>query len=248
MIIAGCSDSGSPVKPDPTDRIKALIAQTPRADMEAELAALWLSGEFVVSESLYVEMRDALKAVQTTYGSLDPQISDIQFAHRWGMRRINPFLSTQGISDYRAGKHHDLDSLTELLNGEIVDTLAFSLFESPYFEVKVQFVGILNMDSVEAMYRSLSSVSGIDHYTAFGDGPNLYPWRLSDGRFTLLFRDAWGDCLSGCIYSHFWYFRISGDSIEYVGDYIFDPFHPEPEWWSEGKAAFHKFVFGKLPL
>jgi hypothetical protein len=224
-----------------------MIAQTPRADTEAELAALWLSGEFVVSESLYVEMRDALKAVRTTYGALSPQIGDIQFSHWWSGREISPLLTVQGMSDYRAGRHHDLDSLTELLNGETIDTVAFSLFESPYFEVRIHFAGILNIDSVEAMYESLSSVGGIDHHSNFGDGPNLYPWRLSDGRLTLLFRDAWGDCLSGCIHSHFWYFRMSGDSVEYVGDYIFDPFHLEPDWWPEGKVAFYKFVFGRLP-
>jgi hypothetical protein len=240
MVFASCSDSGNPVKPDPTDRIKAMIAQTPRADTEAELAALWLSGEFVVSESLYVEMRDALKAVRTTYGSLSPRIHDIQFTHWWGMRRIQPLLSTQGMSDYRAGRHHDLDSLTELLNGETIDTSTFSYNES--FEVKIQFAGILNIDSVEEMYESLAPVSGIDHYTPIGDGPNLYPWRLSDGRLTLLFRDAWGDCMSGCIHNHFWYFRMSGDSVEYVGDYVLDGSNPEPDWWSEAKVALLRFL------
>ncbi|TFH53061.1 MAG: hypothetical protein E4G91_11795 [Candidatus Zixiibacteriota bacterium] len=241
MVFASCSDSGNPVKPDPTDRIRAMIAQTPRADTEVELAALWLSGEFVVSESLYVEMREALKAIRITCGSPFPLIGGIQFAHPWGTRQIMPLLSAQGMSDYRAGKHHDLDSLTELLNGETIDTLFFSLYDS--FRVTIQFAGILNMDSVEVMYNSLSSVAGFDHYGTVGDGPNLYPWRLSDGRLTLLFRDAWGDCLSGCIYSHFWYFRMSGDSIEYVGDYVLDGSNPEPDWWSEGKAAYHKFRF-----
>ncbi len=30
-------------------------------------------------------------------------------------------------------------------------------------------------------------------------------------------------------------------------DYLFDPFHPEPDWWSEAKVAFYKFAFGQLP-
>ena len=239
MVFSSCSDSGNPVKPDPTDRIKALIAQTPRADTEAELAALWLSGEFVVSESLYVEMRDALKAVRTTYSSLSPRISDLHFSHWWGQQRLLPLLSVEGTSDYRAGRHHDLDSLTELVNGEIIDTFTFS--HNGDFEVRIQFAGVLNIDSVEVMYESLPSVSGIDHYSFMPDRPNIYPWRLSDGSLTLLFRDAWGDCLSGCIYSHFWYFRVSDDAIEYVGDYISDGNHAKPDWWSEAKVAFYRF-------
>ena len=103
------------------------------------------------------------------------------------------------------------------------------------------------MDSVEVMYESLPSVGAVSHYGSIGDWPNFYPWRLPDGRLTLLFRDAWGDCLAGCIHSHFWYFRIDGDSIEYVGDYISDGNHDKPDWWPEAKVAFYKFVFGQLP-
>jgi hypothetical protein len=48
-----------------------------------------------------------------------------------------------------------------------------------------------------------------------------------------LFRDAWGDCLSGCIFEQFWFYKVE----EYVPSFIghWDPQEDpeEPEWWPE---------------
>ena len=157
-------------------------------------------------------------------------------------------LTVQGITDYRSGRHHDIDSLNDLLNGEIMDTTPLWFADGRLiFEVRIQFAGVLNYDSVRASYRDLPSVGGIDFCCYNMDGPNVYPWRLADGRRTLLFRDAQGDCQSGCIASHFWYFRIADQNIEYVGEYIADYQHSEPDWWPEAKVAYNKFRYGELP-
>ncbi len=237
--ISGCGESNKITPPeDPTARLRELIAQTPRADEEAEMAALWMCGELVAPESTYVEMRLALKRVRKEFGPSNFALYDLHFSHQWEIKRAYLLLSLQGMADYRSGVHYEIDSLNELLNGEVMDTTTFSFNGS--FEVTIQFPGCLNIDSVQNMYLELPSVAAIDHYGR-GDGPNVYPWRLQDGRLTLLFRDAWGDCLNGCIENHFRYFRISDVSVEYVGEYRPDYDSPPPDWWEEAKAGYYHF-------
>ena len=240
LAIANCGDSDSPTEPsDPTERLRELIAQTPRADEEAEMAALWLSQELVAPESLYVEIRDALKSVRRQYKDSIPELSRIVFDHPWSEKLILPYLDSIGIANYRMGNHLEIDSLTELLNGEVLDTTCRTWNGS--FIVTIKFPGCLNIDTVGNMYLELASVPAINHYWRFGGWPTVYPWRLPDGRLTLLFDDAWGDCLAGCAYSNLWYFRIDGDSIEYVGNYLADGTMTAPDWWDEAKAGYEEF-------
>ncbi|MGB5106880.1 MAG: hypothetical protein WBP29_12375 [Candidatus Zixiibacteriota bacterium] len=238
--IVNCGDSDSPTKPtDPTDELRELIAQTPRADEEAEMAALWMCGELVAPESTYVQVREGLKIVRRQYGQAIPKLREIKFTHPWSMRYFLPILTTDGAANYRAGRHFEIDSLTELLNGEIIDTIAQSFDNS--FQVNIQFAGRLYLDSVDVMYSRDPNVDWINHYWIGYDTPNVYPWRLEDGRLTLLFREAWGDCAVGCIYSRFWYFRVDGDSIEYVGEFYLDGINPWPDWWDEAKAGYEEY-------
>lgn len=245
LAIANCGDSDLPTEPsDPTERLRELIAQTPRADEEAEMAALWMCGELVAPESAYVQIREGLKMVRTQYRDSIPKVTEINFSHPWSQKLIMPYLNSAGMAAYRAGDHRDIDSLTELLNGEVLDTSYVTFpgnLVDPWFIVRIKFPGMLNIDSVGKMYSELSAVQSINHYFGMFDYSNVYPWRLPDGRLTLLFRDAWGDCPSGCIFSHYWYFRIAGDSVEYVGDYLVDYVTPWPDWWDEAKAGYEEF-------
>lgn len=56
-------------------------------------------------------------------------------------------------------------------------------------------------------------------------------------RFLYFFRDAWGDCPSGCIVSKFYYFRTVRtkfqEQAEFVGSYMPTFGHPEldPNWF-----------------
>ena len=240
LLVGSCGESSKITPPeDPTARLRELIAQTPRADEEAEMAALWMCGELVAPESTYVQVREALKRVRQQFGTLIPRLRELKFRHEWSFRRINLILTAQGAEDYRAGHHFEIDSLTELLNGETMDTTVHVY--NNRFEVHIQFAGRLYIDSVESKYLEFPAVGSFNRYGWDGDHENIYPWRLSDGRLTLLFRDAWGDCENGCIENHFWYVRISGGSVEYVGEYIPDYVSPPPDWWDEAKAGYYHF-------
>ena len=203
------------------------------------MAALWMCGELVAPESTYVQVREALKRVRQQFGTLIPRLRELKFRHEWSSRFVNPVLTAQGAADYRAGHHFEIDSLTELLNGEIIDTTVH--ISGNRFQVRIQFAGRLRIDSVESIYLEIPTVASIVHYGWIGDSENVYPWRLSDGRLTLLFRDAWGDCENGCIENHFWYFRISGESLDDVGEYIRYVTDPIPDWWGEAKAGYYHF-------
>jgi hypothetical protein len=50
-------------------------------------------------------------------------------------------------------------------------------------------------------------------------------------------RVAWGDCPAGCIYEHFWVFRVEGASVELLEDYG-DQVAVRETSWGEIKARF----------
>ncbi len=48
-----------------------------------------------------------------------------------------------------------------------------------------------------------------------GDRPNLQAMK-NDGRWYVVFRDAWGDCPAGCTGQQLYYFTVSGEQVTRV--------------------------------
>jgi hypothetical protein len=101
----------------------------------------------------------------------------------------------------------------------------------------LSFEGRLHPERLAELYMKIPSVvsAGPNHF--FGDWSNVYPWFIDDG-LSYLFREAWGDCPSGCMYSCYWYFEATISGVNSIGTWC--PPGPEPEWWEEAKIAlFH---------
>jgi len=70
----------------------------------------------------------------------------------------------------------------------------------------------LNVVTAAAAYSRLSGVSYAEPDTLLGDGPDLEAAQI-DGDWYLAFRNAWGDCPSGCINEQFSFFVIARGSV-----------------------------------
>jgi hypothetical protein len=66
------------------------------------------------------------------------------------------------------------------------------------------------------------------------DGPEIFVGFHVHFGYTYLFRDAWGDCMSGCRNEEYYYFRFNGPSPLLVGRW--NPADgPPPAWWTEAE-------------
>ena len=70
----------------------------------------------------------------------------------------------------------------------------------------------LNSPAAAAVYAGLDGISYAEPDTHAGDGPDLDAARV-DGDWYLIFRNAWGDCPSGCINEQLSFFVVSGGTV-----------------------------------
>jgi len=229
FLVFGCGSRTNPTGPNDSG------CPTPRANKEAEEAALWLSDSLIAPESLYYTISYHLKTIREKYGETIPQVDTLTFRSKWRPGMVILQVTEEAKQHIRAGTYHDLDSLNSALHLEKMDTTHFS--HSTW--IHLIFEGRLHPKRLAELYSPIPSVVKAVPIHYIGDWPNVYPW-FSDNGITYLFREAWGDCLSGCIYSLYWYFKVTDSGIEYIG--FWDPeTQPEPDWWEEAKMGYWKY-------
>ncbi len=73
----------------------------------------------------------------------------------------------------------------------------------------------VNTDAASDAYLAVEGVrSAAPAYTA-GDGPDIVVLKERE-RWFFIFRDAWGDCPSGCGYQELFFFTVVGDKVEQI--------------------------------
>jgi len=200
MVIGGlaaalaCSN-GNPVGPSFNDH-----SPVPWGDEDAELMALCLSGELTAPEGLYADISRDLQKIREDLGASYPIVTQLKFRPPWlpscVIAGINPTLA----ASIRDGSFHTWDELNQryhLTRIDVTDYLAVLYFE-----------GRLNSRRLAELYQAVTPGLHPEPNGLIGDGPNIYP-RVSGNVRTYLYRNAWGDCMSGCIYSEYWYFLCS---------------------------------------
>jgi hypothetical protein len=245
-VAVSCSDRGTNTKSDdPLEWLKSQLAQTPRGNAEAEWAALWLSGALVAPESLYVQIRDDLARLRKAYGDSIRELQRIEFVPHICPTTIDLLLTDSAFAAVRAGHYHGWDSLNQLYG---LDTIEISDYAEYSHVVYLEFEKRLNVDSLSEYYALLAGVIDTWPNEFGGDWSNIHPWRIGEQR-TYLWRLGDMDCPAGCIEERFWYFRIDGTTMEYVGtfyrNWVFGPDEP-PAWWAEAKIAYCKFRYWPL--
>lgn len=243
VLLMSCSKGVDP-EPDPLsefDELKQQIAHSPREDEEAELMALWLRGDVVAYDRDYDAVKNALARVRDQFADSVSQLTSIQFTYPYQEGTVGVILTESAIAQLRAGEYVEWDSLNTLFKVAEIDT---SRMEASN-QVELSFEGRLNPALLQIYYANLAGISSGFLGVRVGDYSNIYPWKL-DNQYTFLLRQAWGDCMAGCLYSHFWYFRVAGSTAYLIGDFLVDDNPDWPDWWDEAKVPFCRYTNSSL--
>ena len=225
LLASSCERSVSPNKRSAIDlgAYKWDLERSPRENREAEEMALWLSDRLVAPEHLYQTILYQLAAIRAEYGDSIPQLKEISFRAKWAIGELLILLTIEARDLFWIGKYHDWDFLNEYLKLKKMDTCCG--WNHLVFE------GRLHPEYLVDLYVTVASVEYAQPNHRYGDGSTIYP-SFSENGITYLFREAWGDCPSGCIHERFWCFKAKGFDIEYIG--YWDPdSEPEPDWWGK---------------
>jgi hypothetical protein len=140
------------------------------------------------------------------------------------------------VQKIRDGHYPELEALNAQFGLTNLDTTR-SLWS--HGSVLMEFSGCKHPYVLGSYYEQLVDVMWSEPNGRIGDWSCVYPWKI-EGGMSYLFRNAWGDCPAGCINSVFWYLRVIGGDLEYVGRYQ-TWVDPEPGWWDEAKTAFYAY-------
>ncbi len=239
LVLISCSKGldYEPEPPDPYFELRQQIAKSPRADGEAELMALWMSGSVVAYQRDYDRVRDALALVREIYADTVPFLDSAEFVYRMQESVIGIGLTESAIERLRAGTYIEWDSLNELYRLSDIDTSRMAVSR----QVELSFEGRLNPSLLSTYYGQLDGVSESYLYVQIGDYSNIYPWQV-DYNYTFLLREAHGDCMFQCDSNQFWYFRVSDGEAEYIGKYLPGGASVPPAWWDQARVPFCRYI------
>lgn len=222
LIICGCENSINDIE------------LTPREDEEAELIALCLSGKLVASNALYNQVLSDLATIRSTFGDEFEPIDSIRFVPPWKPSSIIIAFNDNTFEEVVNNEYHAWDKFNSKYKLIEIKLLEFIETAVLYFE------GRLHPRRLKEIYQNLPGVIYIELNGLIGDSPNIYP-KLEVNEITYLFRDAWGDCPSGCIYSEYWYFVFEDERPIFIGHWIPHENPEEPDWWNDAKKNFEVY-------
>ncbi|MDH3891344.1 MAG: hypothetical protein OEV49_09700 [candidate division Zixibacteria bacterium] len=208
LTLAGCGEFSLKPHLDGNDGPDQAPTQP---EPEALAMALWLSHDLRAPTELYQRVRSDLILIRTGFRDSLPAV-DLRFLKPWEPGRLilgfDPD-SYQAVSD---GKYTAWDSLNSLYNMVRVD------LSMPAFNMlKLKFDDWLNSEVLADIYRQLPGVRFAVPNRYMGESPMLLPSATDDGRILYFFRNAWGDCPSGCLYSEYWVFTVLSGRVVYDG-------------------------------
>jgi hypothetical protein len=236
MLMIGCDGTTKPEEVDPLADLKQRLAQSPYENEEAELMALFLSGEIVAPEALYIRLCDALTRLRGAYSDSIPCLDSISYRHKFHTSHIDLWMLDDAVERIRDGTYSDWDSLNVLYRVTSIDTSLLSLGQ--YHVVALAFEGRLNATLLKEYYEDLAGVYDVTRWSyLFPDGPNIYPW-ITDTGFTFLLRSTNAFCPSGCGLGHVWYFKELDQRPVLIGDHVQDGQTDWPDWWTEANDAY----------
>lgn len=188
------------------------LALTPRADEEAEGLALLVDGTFVASTASYERIRRDMAAIRAHV----PEVRAIR--GREFVPVVNVIVGdAPTIATMESGDYHAWDCLHARYGW---DKASFSDSPPGWQSATGWLNGRYASDQIEALYEQLPSVREARTGAGFSDGSRICATRETDDTFHYVFDDASGDCESGCISHHRYYFVSSADGrIGQKGEY-----------------------------
>jgi hypothetical protein len=235
LVMCFCAKPNQPEEPP-------YFVKTPMPDEKAEIIALYLSGELLAPLVLYERIHAELEYIWGEYTPTYPVLSQINYRAAFGQASaIGFFIDEATYNQLADSVYHAWDALNEMHEFE-----TYRLHDTYYsgYIIDMYFRGRRHPCVLTEIYDSLPGFTAPEWCGvagSLGDYPNIYP-RMAEDTISYLFRNAWGDCPAGCIYSEFWYFVSVDDSMNLVGYWL-----PEygdtvaPFWWEDAKHNWYGY-------
>ncbi len=173
------------------------LALTPRMDIEAEVLALLVAGTFTADTPTYERIRRDLASIRSRV----PLLQDVR--GRRYTSSITLVVEPTTFDSMKAGTYTAWDCLHARYGWNARGMSEPTSF--PLGIVSGDLTGRYDMRAIVDLYADLPGVTdaGLD---GFIDGPSVCADRDPDGTYHYVFDDASGDCPSGCMDHHRYYF------------------------------------------
>jgi len=196
---------------------------------ESQEAAMCLSGELYPPAALSAQIASNLSGIRSMLGDQYPALEKIEFTPPWIGGRVLVSFHSDWVQLVRDRTYADWDHLNLKFGVSEVDTTLLR-----FGTVVLKSDQLLNPLRMVDAYIQLPGVASVEPSGRIGDGSNIYI-RDSGDSLTYLFREAWGDCPAGCIYSKFLYISLSGGIATLVGTWDPEETEEPPPWWEEAQ-------------
>ncbi|MDH4157804.1 MAG: hypothetical protein OEW00_11070 [candidate division Zixibacteria bacterium] len=209
---------------------------------ESLLLAQWLVDEMYPPVTLAKELEKELKIIRERW-SYQIGAVNIRFGPPYEVAMIVVGFTDDGWQMFREGEYHHWDALNEQFDLDTMILWGGGAAES-FKNVELHFNRLPNANLLVDYYTGLPETKYVAVNGYCCDWPLLLVHQ-GDVQRHYFFRNAWGDCPSGCIEEEYFYFTVAGDSASYKGYYKpdwIDPL-PRPDWmWMVDEALARYWV------
>ena len=212
------------------------FVETPTDDFEAETAAYFLSGTRLAPQHLFDKIKTELDTIRAQHDSV-PGVQ-VEYTPYHLTSELGVQFDSITTDSIRAGTYHAWDSLNDLYRLD-------SLHNWWRDYINLYFEGNQNPTALYHLYKDLPGLLGAGRWPKGGDWPMLL-LKMEGQKIKYFFREAWGDCPSGCIYSRYNYFTVSAGTATFHGsfdDFPIDSTKPYPPWVDTALQA-HRDYYG----
>lgn len=175
---------------------------------DAEILALELSGALLPPLSLYQNLYQDLNTIRDFHGAMN----DVSHSPRWAPGQLVVGFTDEAWAELQAGEYDGFDNLASEFGDAALELIAQSF-------VIMQFNERYNPEYLAPLYGAAEGVTYAQPNWLTNSSSQI---QVSAPDYTFVL--GWGDCLAGCIFQHFWHFRVEEGDVILVQEYG----HPLP--------------------
>ncbi len=164
-----------------------------------------VSEELLPPDSLIQKFQSDIALIKTAY----PEIKDIHKYYDWIPGTITIWFSDTASLKYQNNQLPEFDSLNNALG--IVEIIELNSLK----EIQLIFSKEYNPIFLIPLYNDISGVRP----SLVDSGYNFSGTNISYKNEIYTFEQGWGDCPAGCIYAHFWDFKVEGGAVTLLDSY-----------------------------